>query len=88
VGRHSFEARRTPGHTPGGVCLVHSQVAFVGDAIFAGSMGGTRRRPDYDSLRGSLAEKILHLDERVVLYPGHGPATTVGEEQAHNPFFT
>lgn len=88
VGRHSFEARRTPGHTPGGVCLVHSQVALVGDALFAGSMGGTRRRRDYDSLRVSLAEKILGLDERVVLYPGHGPATTVGEERAHNPFFT
>lgn len=87
VGRQSFEARRTPGHTPGGVCLVHSQMVFVGDAIFAGSMGGTRRRTDYDSLRGALAEKILCLDEKVVLYPGHGPATTVGEEQAHNPFF-
>jgi glyoxylase-like metal-dependent hydrolase (beta-lactamase superfamily II) len=88
VGRHSFEARRTPGHTPGGVCLVHSQLALVGDALFAGSMGGTRRRRDYDSLRASLAEKILGLDERVVLYPGHGPATTVGEERTHNPFFT
>lgn len=88
VGRHNFEARSTPGHTAGGVCLVHSQVALVGDALFAGSMGGTRRRRDYDSLRSSIAEKILRLDERVVLYPGHGPATTVGEEQAHNPFFT
>lgn len=87
VGRQSFEARRTPGHTPGGICLVHAQMVFVGDAIFAGSMGGTRRRTDYDSLRGALAEKIFRLDEKVVLYPGHGPATSVGEELAHNPFF-
>jgi len=87
VGRHSFEARKTPGHTPGGICLVHPQMAFVGDAIFAGSMGGTRRGGDYESLKGSLATKILSLDDRVVLYPGHGPATTVGEEKAHNPFF-
>ncbi len=87
VGRQSFEARKTPGHTPGGVCLVHSQMAFVGDAIFAGSMGGTRRRNDYDSLREALKARVLTLDERVVLYPGHGPATTVGEERVHNPFF-
>ncbi|MCC7261062.1 MAG: MBL fold metallo-hydrolase [Candidatus Latescibacteria bacterium] len=88
VGRQSFRACKTPGHTAGGVCLVHPQVAFVGDAIFAGSMGGTRRQSDYSSLQGALREKVLGLDERVVLYPGHGPATTVGEERAHNPFFS
>ena len=88
VGRQSFRACKTPGHTAGGVCLVHPQVAFVGDAIFAGSMGGTRRQSDYASLQGALREKVLGLDERVVLYPGHGPATTVGEERAHNPFFS
>ena len=88
VGRHSLKAISTPGHTPGGICLVHSQAALVGDALFAGSMGGTRRQADYDSLRTSLAQKILRLEERVMLFPGHGPATTVGEELAHNPFFT
>lgn len=88
IGRQSFEARKTPGHTPGGVCLVHPQVAFVGDALFAGSMGGTRRQADYASLQRSLREKVLGLDERLILYPGHGPATSVGEERAHNPFFS
>lgn len=87
VGKQSFQARSAPGHTQGGSCLVHSQVAFVGDALFAGSVGGTRNRRDYEGQRRALREKILSLDERVVLYPGHGPATTVGEEKANNPFF-
>lgn len=88
VGRQTFEARKTPGHTPGGVCLINAQLAFVGDALFAGSMGGTRRQADYTSLKSALRQKVLTLDERVVLYPGHGPATTVGEEKVHNPFLS
>lgn len=88
IGKQSFVARCAPGHTQGGICLVHSQVAFVGDALFAGSTGGTRNRRDYESQRRAIQEKVLSLDDRVALYPGHGPATTVGEEKAHNPFFT
>lgn len=87
VGRQTLTARSTPGHTPGAMCLVQGDVAFVGDALFAGSLGGTRRRTDYDSQRRSVEEKILGLKERCILYPGHGPATTVGEERASNPFF-
>ncbi len=88
IGKQSFTARSAPGHTQGGMCLVHSQVAFVGDALFAGSTGGTRNRRDYEAQRRAIREKILCLEDRVALYPGHGPATTVGEEKAHNPFFT
>lgn len=88
VGKQTLTARCTPGHTQGATCLVQGEVAFVGDALFAGSLGGTRRRGDYDSQRSTVEEKILSLDERCILYPGHGPATTVGEERASNPFYT
>jgi glyoxylase-like metal-dependent hydrolase (beta-lactamase superfamily II) len=87
VGNQEFLVQATPGHTPGGVSLVHAQVAIVGDALFAGSLGGTKNRGDYESQRQAVGEKILGLDDRVVLYPGHGPATTVGEEKGNNPFF-
>ena len=88
LGNASFEARLTPGHTEGGMSLVHREVAFVGDALFAGSLGGTRSRTDYDRQRKAVDDHLLALDQSVVLYPGHGPATTVGEEQVNNPFYS
>ncbi|MFH1570798.1 MAG: MBL fold metallo-hydrolase [Gemmatimonadota bacterium] len=88
LGDQVLTARATPGHTPGSTCLVHPRVAFTGDALFAGSLGGTRRRTDYDGQRQAVERHILGLEERTVLYPGHGPATTVAEERASNPFFT
>ena len=87
VGNHEFIAKSTSGHTDGGMSLIHKHVAFVGDAIFAGSLGGTRKSNNYEQQRRSVAENILSLDEAVQLYPGHGPATTVGEEKENNPFF-
>lgn len=87
VGELTFAVRATGGHTPGGMSLVGHGMALVGDALFAGSLGGTRKRENYIAQRRAVEEYILSLDEAVVLYPGHGPATTVGEERAHNPFF-
>ena len=87
VGNLRFEICSLPGHTPGEVGLIHGEVAFVGDALFAGSLGGTRSLDNYRTQHQAVAEKILSLDDKVVLFPGHGPATTVGEEKAHNPFF-
>ena len=87
IGKLRFEVRSTPGHTAGGISLVHEEMAFVGDALFAGSLGGTRSVVNYRMQRQAVAEKLLGLDEETVLFPGHGPATTVGEERAHNPFF-
>ena len=86
IGKLCFEIRSTPGHTPGGVTLVHGEVAFVGDALFAGSLGGTRTLGNYRAQRQAVMEKVLGEDEKTVLFPGHGPATTVGEEKKHNPF--
>lgn len=87
VGNQRLTARSTPGHTPGGMSLIHEEVAFVGDALFAGSLGGTRQKTAYESQRQAVAERLLGLAGQVTLYPGHGPATTVGEEQQNNPFF-
>jgi hydroxyacylglutathione hydrolase len=87
IGKQTLMVRATPGHTEGSMSLVHPQVAFVGDALFAGSLGGTRSQQNYDRQRQAIGEHIMGLDERVTLFPGHGPAATVAEEKAHNPFF-
>ena len=70
-------ARVYAGLTPGRVFL----------ALFAGSLGGTRNQSDFLRQRDAVRTEILGLDERVTLYPGHGPATTVGEEKVNNPYF-
>ena len=75
----------TPGHTPGGCSFLTQTAAFVGDAIFAGSVGGPNI--SYDDELVSVRDNLLSLADDVRLFPGHGPATTVGEEKAHNPFF-
>jgi glyoxylase-like metal-dependent hydrolase (beta-lactamase superfamily II) len=81
----------TPGHTPGCVSYIMSgeKMAFVGDLIFAGSIGRTDLPGgDYDALIRAVREKIFVLPGDTVLFPGHGPATTVGREKRSNPFFT
>ena len=75
----------TPGHTPGGCSFVTQTAAFVGDAIFAGSVGSPNI--SYEDEINSVRDNLLSLADDVRLFPGHGPATTVGEEKAHNPFF-
>ena len=88
VGEQSFDVRATGGHTAGGVSLLHpGGTAFVGDALFAGSLGGTRKRADYGGQAAAVAREILSQTGATTLYPGHGPATTVSEEVARNPFF-
>ena len=86
-----FLVVHTPGHTPGCVSylLETEKMAFVGDLIFAGSIGRTDLPGgDYDTLIRAVREKIFVLPDDTTLFPGHGPATTVGEEKRSNPFFT
>ncbi len=89
LGGLTVSARLTWGHSDGGITYVidglSSPVAIVGDAIFAGSMGGGM--VSYDDALRTNREEILTLDEATILCPGHGPLTTVGEEKRHNPFF-
>ena len=85
----AFRVAHTPGHTPGCVSYIMKKMAFVGDLIFAGSIGRTDLPGgDYDALIRAVREKIFVLPEETVLYPGHGPPTTVGHEKKTNPFFT
>lgn len=85
----SGEAFLTNGHSPGGTSyLVHGlshPVAVVGDALFAGSMGGAK--DNWETALHNNREKILRFPDDTVLCPGHGPLTTVAFEKKHNPFF-
>ena len=80
----------TPGHTPGHVSFHLSEVGaiFVGDTLFAGSIGRTDfPGGSYNQLIRSVREKIFVLDGKTLVYPGHGPKTTVEHEKRSNPFF-
>ena len=83
----------TPGHTPGGVCLLvgpggsAGTKVFAGDTLFAGSIGRTDLPGgDYDTLIGSIRNVLFTLPDDVEVYSGHGPATTIGRERRTNPF--
>jgi hydroxyacylglutathione hydrolase len=83
-----FLVAHTPGHTPGCVSYLVGKMAFVGDLIFAGSIGRTDLPGgNHGQLIESVRKKIFPLPDDTVLFPGHGPATTVGEEKRSNPFF-
>jgi glyoxylase-like metal-dependent hydrolase (beta-lactamase superfamily II) len=89
VGDVSFEIREAPGHAPGHVVLVTSDasLAVVGDVIFQRSIGRTDLPGgDFATLLASIQTAVLTLPDETVLLPGHGPATTVGEERGGNPF--
>ncbi len=84
-----FEVRFTPGHAPGHVIFVSEAdgLALVGDVVFQGSIGRTDLPGgDFRTLMTSIREQVLTLPDSTVLYPGHGPATSVGFERRGNPF--
>ena len=85
IGKLRVTVLDTPGHTPGGCSFFTQSTAFVGDAIFAGSVGGPNI--SYQDEIDSVRDNLLSLPNDVRLFPGHGPSTTVGEEKLHNPFF-
>lgn len=81
--------RHTPGHTPGHVCfeVCDEGVLFSGDQLFAGSVGRTDLPGgSYEALMRSMRNRVLDLDDAVDVFPGHGPATTIGRERQSNPF--
>jgi hydroxyacylglutathione hydrolase len=88
----TFTALHTPGHTQGSVCFLlemegEAPMLFSGDHLFAGSIGRTDLPGgSYEQLMASMAEKILPLADDVMVFPGHGGTTTVGEERRTNPF--
>jgi glyoxylase-like metal-dependent hydrolase (beta-lactamase superfamily II) len=89
VGNVGFDVRHTPGHSPGSVCLIGHGVALVGDVLFAGSIGRTDLPGgDYATLLGSIERELLTLPDSTIVYSGHGPETTIGQERRSNPFLT
>jgi len=81
----------TPGHTPGGICLYSEKggIIFVGDTLFAGSIGRTDfPNGNMRQLIKGIKHKLFALPEETIAYPGHGPETTIGREKAGNPFLT
>ncbi len=81
----------TPGHTPGGISLYSKEqgIIFVGDTLFAGSIGRTDfPGGNLQQLTSSIKDKILTLPDQTVVYPGHGPATTIKQEKLYNPYLT
>ncbi|MCX6550167.1 MAG: MBL fold metallo-hydrolase [Acidobacteria bacterium] len=97
VGRYVVDVHHTPGHSPGGVCLlvtastprIHAGPAhvFAGDTLFAGSIGRTDLPGgDYDTLLSSIRNVVFEFGDDAIVHPGHGPDTTVGDERHTNPF--
>jgi glyoxylase-like metal-dependent hydrolase (beta-lactamase superfamily II) len=85
-----FRVREIPGHSPGSVVYISEQfdppIVFGGDVLFAGSVGRTDFGGDFPLLRSGIRTKLFTLPDATRIYPGHGPATTIGAERRTNPF--
>jgi len=87
LGTLTMEIIHTPGHTPGSISIALDDVVFTGDTLFAGGVG----RTDFEygsesSLLRSIKEKLMPLADDIIIYPGHGDESTIGEERDSNPF--
>lgn len=88
-GDQSFNVMLTPGHSPGGICLYSRDTAelFSGDTLFRHGVGRTDfPGGDEQTLLQSIRTRLYTLPETTIVYPGHGPSTSIGEEKQHNPF--
>ncbi len=86
-GDFTFNVIHTPGHTPGGISLYSDGIIFVGDTLFAGSIGRTDfPGGDFDTLIASIKTKLFKLEDDVRVLSGHGPETSIGREKRFNPF--
>jgi glyoxylase-like metal-dependent hydrolase (beta-lactamase superfamily II) len=91
LGQGSLMALHVPGHSPGSLAFYAVEDGFVvtGDALFQGSIGRTDLPGgDYDQLIESIRSRLLPLPPQTVVYPGHGPASTIGSEKEENPFLS
>ncbi len=87
AGEKKLKVLFTPGHSPGGICLLGEGIVFTGDTLFCQSIGRTDL-PGGDSqkLFNSIRTKLFNLPDQTIIYPGHGESSTIGEEKKHNPF--
>ncbi|KYK24724.1 hypothetical protein AYK24_05805 [Thermoplasmatales archaeon SG8-52-4] len=87
VGNFHLEVIHTPGHSPGGVSFLHDSMLFGGDTLFQGSIGRTDfRKGSFEDLSKSIKTRLYSLPDDTIVYTGHGPVTTIGEEKLYNPF--
>ena len=89
IGNLEFSIIHTPGHSPGGICLYEksAEALFVGDTLFAGSIGRTDLPGgDYDTLISNIQQKLFSLPDTTKVYNGHMEPTTIGKEKRFNPF--
>jgi len=86
-GKITLKVTHTPGHTPGGISLYTDKIVFVGDTLFAGSIGRTDfPGGDFNTLISSIRTKLFKMDDDVRVLSGHGPETSIGSEKRFNPF--
>lgn len=89
IGNLSLQVIHTPGHTPGGICLYTPGHLIAGDTLFAGSVGRTDLAGgSHATLVRSIKERLYCLPDDTVVYCGHGPTTTIGDEKVYNPYVT
>lgn len=87
VGETTLTVLHTPGHSPGCVCFLAPGVAFTGDTLFAGSVGRTDLPGgSWDTLAASLKRIVESTTPETIIYPGHGPSSTMAEELRSNPY--
>lgn len=89
IGNDRFEIIHTPGHSPGSLCFINHEGAFIlsGDVLFRESIGRTDLPGgNFEQLENAIRQKLYTLPDHYVLYPGHGPETTIGHEKKYNPF--
>ncbi len=87
VGNLNFKVLHTPGHSEGGISLLTDGNVFVGDTLFAGSVGRTDfPGGDFNILKDSIHRKLFTLDDATKVWPGHNHETTIGQEKRTNPF--
>jgi hydroxyacylglutathione hydrolase len=87
VGLDTVKVLHTPGHSPGSISLTGRGYVFTGDVLFNQSIGRTDLPGgDLDTLIRSITDRLFTLDENTIVYPGHGPETTIGDEEMTNPF--
>lgn len=87
IGEFEFEALHTPGHSPGSLSFVFGDFAVVGDTLFKGGIGRTDLyKGDTETLMSSIEDKLLELDPNTTIFPGHGPESTISEEEMTNPY--
>ncbi len=86
-GQCTMEVIETPGHTPGGICLKIGDFLFTGDTLFKHSIGRSDLLGgDHSTLINGIKTNLMCLEDHIVVYPGHGPSSAIGDERRYNPF--